>query len=114
MSASNSSNDGPLVPISHSPHRKLDVKKKASRGASIATILHNSTRASGDASLVTMQHHSTRASGDAPLAETTPLRKSPCTSEEHQIETQSSGDASLVATTSLQPLRSYASGEPRW
>ena len=114
MSASNSSNDGPLVPISHSPHRK-DVRKKTSRGASIATILHNSTRASGDASLVTMQHdHSTRASGDAPLAETTPLRKSPCTSEEHKIETQSSGDASLVATTSLQPLRSYASGEPRW
>ena len=80
ISASNSSSDGPLVPISQSPHRK-DVKKKASRGASIATILHNSTRASGDASLVTMQHdHSTRASGDAPLAETTPLRKSPCTS----------------------------------
>jgi hypothetical protein len=67
MSASNSSNDGPLVPISHSPHRK-DVTKKASRGASIATIQHNSTRASGDASLVTMQHHSTRASEDAPLA----------------------------------------------
>ena len=110
MSASNSSNDGPLVPISHSPHRK-DVTKKASRGASIATIQHNSTRASGDASLVTMQHHSTRASEDAPLAETTPLRKSPCTSEEHQNETQSSGDASLVATTSLQHLRSNASGE---
>jgi hypothetical protein len=45
------------------------------------------------------------------LAETTPLRKSPCTSEEHQNETQSSGDASLVATTSLQHLRSNASGE---
>jgi hypothetical protein len=109
ISASNSSSDGPLVPISHSPDRK-DVKKKASRGASIATIQHNSTRASGDASLVTMQHHSTQANGDAPLVKTTPLRKSPCTSGEHQNETQSSGDASLVAT-SLQPWRSYASGE---
>ena len=76
MNASNSSSDGPLVPISHSPHRK-DVKKKASRGASIATIQHNSTPASGDASLVTMQHHSTQANGDDPLAKTTPLRKSP-------------------------------------
>jgi hypothetical protein len=110
MNASNSSSDGPLVPISHSPHRK-DVKKNGSRGASVATIQHNSTRASGDASLLTMQHHSTQANGDAPLAKTTPLRKSPCTSEEHQNETQSSGDASLVATTSLQPLRLYDSGE---
>ena len=110
MSASNSSSDEPLVPISHSLHMK-DVKKKANRGASIATIQHNSTRASGDASLVSMQYHSTRANGDAPLAKTTPLRKSSCTSGEHQNETQSSGDASLVATTSLQPLRLYASGD---
>ena len=32
MSPSNSSSDGPLVPISHSPHRK-DVKKKRQAGA---------------------------------------------------------------------------------
>jgi hypothetical protein len=110
MSASNSSSDGPLVPISHSPHLK-DVKKKANRASPIATIQHNSTRASGDTSLVSMQHHSTHANGDAPLAKTTPLRKSPCISGEHQNETQSSGDASLLATTSLHPLRLYASGE---